>query len=568
VADTPRIAGIPRRQRAHLEERRAPPSRFHWLLALFAVAVLILVGRALYLHVMHREFLQQQGDARLLRVVPIAAHRGRLLDRNGEALAVSTPVDSLWIKPADFIQARARWPELHLLGLTPAAIDKLLRGRMGREFVYLQRHVKPHLAAQIMALQLPGLFAQREYRRYYPNGEITAHALGFTNIDDIGQEGLELAFNDALQGIPGSKRVIQNRHGHIIADVENIQMPRPGKDVRLSIDRRISYLAYRELNEAVTRHRAKAGSLVVLAPDTGEILALVNQPGYNPNNRRELHGSRYRNRAVTDVFEPGSTMKSFSIAAGLDSGKYLPATVVDTSPGTLRVRGYTVRDPRNYGRMSVTEVLKKSSNVGTSKIALALEPQQFWHILNKAGFGVPGGSGFPGEASGMLPFYRDWRPSSQASMSFGYGLNTTLLQLAHAYTIFANDGELRPLRFVATSAEETPLPGVPVISAATARAMRTMLEAAVIDGTGKLAQVPRYRIAGKTGTAHKAIKGGYAKDSYTALFIGMAPAARPRLLVAVFLDEPRVGGHYGGEVAAPVFATVMGGALRLLNIAP
>jgi cell division protein FtsI (penicillin-binding protein 3) len=568
MAENVRIAGIPRRQRQLIAAQHTPASRFNWIMVFFALAVIILLGRALYLHLMHREFLQQQGDARLLRVIPIAAHRGRLLDRNGEALAVSTPVDSLWINPSEFIHARERWGELQPLGLSPNIIEKRLQGRMGREFVYLQRHVQPPVAAHILGLNLPGLSARREYRRYYPNGEITAHALGFTNIDDIGQEGLELAFNDSLQGISGSKRVIQDRHGHIIADVENIRLPRPGRDIHLSIDRRISYLAYRELAAAVARHKAKGGSIVVLLPDSGEILALVNQPGYNPNNRKELHGTRYRNRAVTDVFEPGSTMKSFSIAAALESGKYNAASIVDTSPGNLRIRGYTVRDPRNYGRISVSDILKKSSNVGTSKIALTLSPEFFWNILNHAGLGVPAGSGFPGEASGSLPFYRTWRPPTQASLSFGYGLNTTLLQLAHAYTIFAHDGRLRPLRFVAMRPDEPPPPSIEVISTTTAATMRTILEAAVVEGTGKLAQVPRYRVAGKTGTAHKAIKGGYATNSYTALFVGMAPAQHPRLLVAVFIDEPTVDGHYGGEVAAPVFAAVMGGALRLLNIAP
>lgn len=548
-------------------EKKAPPirSRYVWMLIFFAAAVCTLLGRAVYLHVMHRDFLQSQGEARLLREVPIASHRGRLLDRSGEPLAVSTPLDSLWVNPEDFARGRGRWQELaSLLNMTPADFDNLLKSRMSREFLYLRRHVSPTLAEQALKLGIPGLFAQREYRRYYPNAEITAHVLGFTNIDDIGQEALELAFDSALSGQAGRKQVIQDRFGRVIADVGQIRSVRPGQDIRLSIDRRISYLAYRELAAALDHHQARAGSLIVMLPNSGEILAMVNQPGYNPNNRSELQSTR--NRAVTDIFEPGSTMKPFTIAAALESGDYTPDSIINTSPGYLNVGGFPIKDPRSYGRIDTGTIITKSSNVGAAKLALTLKPEQMWSILDKAGFGRPGGSGFPGEASGHLAFYREWLPFRQASMAFGYGISVSLLQLAHAYSIFANQGELRPLRFTAEA--NIDLPVERVISAQNARAILAMLETVVTDGTGTLAQIPRYRVAGKTGTVHKAVKGGYAEHRYRALFVGLVPAYQPRLLIAVVIDEPRINGYYGGEVAAPIFARVAEESLRLLNIPP
>ena len=555
------------RKRAKLRPQAL--SRYRWVLLLFSVSVAILVGRALYLHLMHRDFLQAQGEARLLRTLPLPAHRGRLLDRRGEPLAVSTPVSSVWVTPAQFISARARWGELTaLLEIPPAHLETLLQQRMEREFVYLKRHLPPPKAEQVRALHLPGVHLQREYRRYYPAGKITAHAVGFTNIDDIGQEALELAFNPVLQGVPGSRRVLQDQYGKVLADLEVLQLPRQGRDIRLSVERRISYLAYRELSAAVARHRARAGSLLAADTRSGEILALVNQPAYNPNNRETLRGSHYRNRAVTDVFEPGSTMKPFTIAAALESGKYRPDSSIDTSPGVVRVNRYAIRDPRNYGHLSLREVLVESSNVGAARIALSLEKEQLWQTLNAVGFGNPSGSAFPGEAAGSLPHYLDWQPSRHASVAFGYGLSTTLLQLAQAYLVLANDGILRPLRFTAVDPGEAPLPMPRVLEADTAGAVRDMLVSVVEAGTGTAAQIPRYHVAGKTGTVHKATRGGYAEDRYRALFIGMAPAESPRLLVAVLLDEPREGGHYGGQVAAPVFAEVMREALRLLNVAP
>jgi cell division protein FtsI (penicillin-binding protein 3) len=540
-------------------------SRYVWMLIFFAATVCVLLGRALYLHVMHRDFLQSQGDARLLREVPIAAHRGRFLDRGGEPLAVSTPLDSLWVNPADFIQGRERWPELAaLLDMRPADFAALLKPRMAREFIYLQRHVSPALAKQALDLNIPGLLSRREYRRYYPNAEITAHVLGFTDIDDHGQEALELAFDSVLAGEAGRKQIIQDRLGRVIADVRQIRKVRPGQDIRLSIDRRISYVAYRELAAAVAHHQAKAGSLIVMLPDSGEILAMVNQPGYNPNNRSELHSTR--NRAVTDIFEPGSTMKPFTIAAALASGDYQTDSIINTSPGYFSVGGNAINDPRSYGWIDLGTIITKSSNVGAAKLALTLEPKHMWSVLDKAGFGRPGGSGFPGEASGHLAFYREWLPFRQASMAFGYGLSVSLLQLAHGYSIFANQGELRPLRFTAEAHVMPPVERV--ISPQTATSVLKMLETVVTDGTGDLAQIPRYRVAGKTGTVHKAVQGGYAEDRYRALFVGLVPAYQPRLLIAVVIDEPRVNGYYGGEVAAPVFAKVAEESLRLLNIPP
>ncbi len=543
--------------------------RHAWLLGLFLFGVTVLLGRVLYLQVMHKDFLQSQGEARLVRQLPLPAHRGMIMDRHGEPLAISTPVDSLWIHPRQFLEGRDRWPVLaNLLDLPLAELEKRVADRQNKEFVYLKRHLSPELAARVESLALPGAFLQREYHRYYPAGESTAHVLGFTDIDDRGQEGLELAFDAGLRGESGSRRVIQDKRGRIIATAGELVMPRPGRDLRLSIDRRLHHVAHRALGRAVDRHRARAGSLVILEVKRGEILALVNQPGYNPNNREALDSDRYRNRAVTDVFEPGSTIKPFTIAAALESGRYTPGTFVNTHPGRLRLGKYTVRDARDYGSITLATVLRKSSNVGAGKIGLSLPAEQLWRVLSGSGLGELPGSGFPGEVSGRLAHYSTWRETRQASLSFGYGLSVSLLQLAHAYTVLAGDGRLRPLRWTPLP-EDGPRPtGVPVIAESTARAVRGMLVGVVTeDGTAPEARIPGYQVAGKTGTVHKAEKGGYASKRYVAVFAGMAPAEHPRLVAAVMLDEPR-GDYYGGEVAAPVFAEVMAEALRLMNIPP
>ncbi len=542
--------------------------RLSFVLAVLLLATAALFWRMVDLHVFDQPFLKHQGDARHLRVVSVAAHRGMLTDRHGEPLAMSTPVESVWAHPAELLAERERWAELaSLIDVPSGRLEQLLVQRKDREFVYLRRHISPQLAEKIMNLGIEGVSIQREYRRYYPTGEVSAHVVGFTNIDDAGQEGVELMLDEVLRGVPGSKRVIKDRLGRIVENVELIKPARPGADVALSIDRRIQYLAYRELKAAVKRNRARSGSLVVLDVRSGEVLAMVNQPAYNPNNRHNLKGGRYRNRAVTDVFEPGSTIKPFTVAAALESGRFNPNTLIDTSPGSLRLAGYTIRDSRDHGTIDVATVIKKSSNVGASRIALGLEPQRLWDTFSDVGFGYDSGSGFPGESSGLLKHFYDWREVERATLSYGYGLSVTPLQLAQAYAALAGDGRLRAASFLRL--DETQWPeGEKAMSPRTARAVRQMLESVVNAGTGTLAAVPGYRVAGKTGTARKAGARGYDEEHYRAVFAGMAPASRPRLAMVVMIDEPNAGEYYGGRVAAPVFARVMDGALRLMDIPP
>jgi cell division protein FtsI (penicillin-binding protein 3) len=537
------------------------------LLSVMMVAVGLLLGRAVDLQLLHQAFLQEQGDARSLRVVSIPAHRGMITDRNDEPLAISTPVDSIWADPQDLLEAPAQWPRLaKLLDLNVRWIRERLRENSNREFVYLKRHVPPALAEQVMALDIPGVSTQREYRRYYPAGEVTGHVLGFTNVDDVGQEGAELAYEQVLRGTPGSMRVIKDRLGRIVETVERINEALPGRDLKLSIDRRIQYLAYRELKAAVQDNRAASASAVVLDVKTGEVLAMVNQPTYNPNNRDSLQSSHYRNRAVTDVFEPGSTVKPFTVAMALESGQYRPDSMIDTEPGTLRVGPNTIHDTHDYGLINVSTVIAKSSNVGASKIALSLPPDRLWNMFHRVGFGTLSGADFPGETAGTLPDYHRWYPIDHATFSFGYGLSVSTLQLARAYAALAAGGELKPVSFVPV---ENAQEGERIMKAETARQVIAMLEGVVSDeGTGELARVPGYHVAGKTGTVRKSISGGYAEDKYVALFAGMIPATRPRLVMVVVINDPRSDKYYGGSVAAPVFSRVMSGAMRLLDIAP
>jgi len=546
-----------------------PQSSFRLLVlvATLVAGLAVLLGRVAELHIVDRDFLQEQGDARYLRVAAIPAHRGMITDRQGELLAISTPVDSVWAHPNELLQARREWRRLaRTLEMDPAALEGLLAERQDRSFVYLKRGVAPSVAEKVKALALPGVSFEREYRRYYPTGEVSAHVVGFTNIDDVGQEGIELAYDEWLRGTPGSKRVIRDRLGRIVDNVASIAEPRPGKDLVLSLDRRIQYLAYRELQRAVLQHRARSASMVVLDVRTGEVVAMVNQPAYNPNNRRDLRGSRYRNRAVTDVFEPGSTVKPFTVAAALGTGKFRSATVLDTAPGYMKVAGNTIRDIRNYGAIDVATVIQKSSNVGATKIALALLPKTLWGLFDQIGFGHTTASGFPGEATGLLPHHSGWHEIERATMAFGYGLSVTPLQLAHAYATLANDGCLRTVSFVRV---ETATDCQGVLNAATSREVMKMLELVVADGgTGTLARVQGYRVAGKTGTVRKATAGGYSDQRYQAIFAGVVPASAPRLAAVVVVDEPRGEHYYGGQVAAPVFARVMAGAMRLLNVAP
>jgi cell division protein FtsI (penicillin-binding protein 3) len=552
---------------SHASNNSIYQGRRVFILLCMGLAAVALVWRAVSLQVLDKEFLLSQGEARHLRVVTLPAHRGVIQDRNGEPLAVSTPVESVWVNPQELGGEQQRIPELAaLLSLDGGKVQQLLARRADREFVYLRRHLSPALAEKVSALKIPGVYLQREYRRYYPGGEVAAHLVGFTNIDDQGQEGLELAYEDWLGGEPGAKRVIKDGKHHIIEDVESIRRPRPGKDLKLSIDRRIQYLAYRELKGVMKEHKARAASAVVLDVKSGEVLAMVNQPSFNPNNRQQLRRSDMRNRAVTDVFEPGSTMKPFVVATALQSGRFQPETEVSTSPGWYRVGVNTVRDVHDYGQLDVTGVIRKSSNVGISKIALALPAEDIWTTLTDLGFGAQTYSGFPGEASGLLSYHGGWNAIETATLAYGYGISVTALQLAQAYGVLATDGIKRSVTFLRegdVSEERRIMP------AETARQVRVMLEQATgPDGTAPQARVAGYRVAGKTGTVKKAAPGGYSSNKYLAVFAGLAPASDPRLVMVVMVDEPGNGKYYGGQVAAPVFSRVMSGALRLLAVPP
>jgi len=543
------------------------PARHGVLLLAVVLAAGLLLWRALDLQVLNNDFLQVQGDARYLRVIQIAANRGVITDRHGEPLAISTPVDSVWVNPGQLDIVDRQWQQLAgLLRTRVVALKHKLAVHKGREFVYLKRHINPDVSQQVMALQIPGISLQREYRRYYPAGEVAAHVVGFTNIDDAGQEGIELAYHDWLSGTPGSKRVIKDRLGHIVEDVESIREPKAGKDLHLTLDRRLQYLAYRELKAAVQQNKARSGSVVILDVRSGEVLADVNQPSYNPNNRDTLQLDAIRNRAVTDVFEPGSTIKPFTVAAALEAGAIKPLTVIDTTPGMFRVGNKSVRDVRNYGAIDIATIIKKSSNVGASKIALMLPPARLWDLFSKVGFGAGTGSGFPGEVGGQLSDFHNWNDVERATLSYGYGLSVTTLQLARAYAMLADGGILQPVAYVLSQDAGT---ATRVISAKNAARVMTMLETVTsTGGTGTLARVPGYRIAGKTGTVQKYSASGYSDEAYVALFAGVAPASRPRLAMVVMINEPGNDEYYGGRIAAPVFARVMADALRMIGVAP
>ncbi len=541
----------------------------YWLVyaGLAACAIALLV-RGVYLQVIDQRFLEKQGDARIMRVAKLSANRGMILDRNGEPLAVSTPVDTVWADPRKLAQVPQEFPRLaKALDRDPQWLARRVTSSLDREFIYLVRHMRPQDAAKVKSLGIPGVDTLREYRRYYPAGEVTGHLLGFTNVDDVGQEGLELAFDQWLGGQPGAKRVIRDQLGRTIEDIELIKPPRPGQDLRTSIDLRIQYLAYRELKAAVQANRARGGSVVVLDVQTGEVVAMVNQPAFNPNDREQYAASRYRNRATNDFFEPGSSIKPFIVAAGMEGGRYDADTLIDTSPGMFRVGIKTVKDKHNLGTIDVTTVLAKSSNVGVAKIALSLKPAQMWSVLDRLGFGRVTGSGFPGESAGILTSPDHWRPIGQATMSYGYGLSVTPLQLAQAYAVLGAGGIRRP---VSLRQLEAPPPGERVIDETVANELVRMMEAVVSDaGTARRAAIMGYRVSGKTGTSWKASDtGGYSTNKYMAVFGGVVPASKPRLAAVVVIDEPSGGKFYGGEVAAPVFSAVMSGALRLLAAPP
>jgi cell division protein FtsI (penicillin-binding protein 3) len=543
---------------------RLPVWRARLVLMVLAGGFAVLMGRAVYLQAVRTDFLQEKGDARYSRVLAIPATRGRILDRNGEALAVSTPVKSVWAIPADVEASGAQRRKLAaLLSISLRELEKKISDT-SKDFVYLKRQVPPETATAVQALGLKGIYEHPEYRRYYPGGEVTAHVIGFTGVDDTGQEGIELAQQATLGGKPGSRRVIRDRLGRIVEDVESIRSGQDGSDLALSIDSKIQSLAYGALKSAVERHRAKAGAVIVVDSRSGEVLALANVPSYNPNNRARLTGAQLRNRVITDLFEPGSTLKPFTVAAAIETGKVSRSTLVNTAPGSLSFARYTIRDVHPAPALTVADVLARSSNVGAARIALDLPREAMWDLYRRVGFGAAPELGFPGAAAGRLRHYKTWRPVEQATLGYGMGISLSLAQLARAYTVFARDGELVALTLVKTGAAVS---GEKVLSAEAARAVRVMLEQAVQpSATGPRARIAGWRVAGKTGTAHKQENGAYAPDKYLASFVGLAPVSAPRLVVAVMIDEPSAGQHYGGTVAAPVFAQVMQGALRLLAV--
>lgn len=536
------------------------------LFGLLVLGLISLAGRAAYLQGMHHDFLQEKGESRYSRIVEMNADRGMITDRNGHILAISSPVASIYADPKVVEIKLEQLKKLaSLLEMDSAEINDRLN-RENSRFVYLKRQVVPDTAEKIMKMKIKGIHLTSESKRYYPESEFAAHVLGFTDINDEGQEGVERGWQDTLAGELGRRRVLKDNKGQIIEDVENIRPPKPGQDLVLSIDRRIQYRAHAELKEAVLTNNAKAGSIVVLDAQTGEILALTNLPAYNPNRRSSITNERLRNRALIDTFEPGSTLKPFTVAIAMEIGKVNANTVLQTSPGTWQVGKKTIRDVSNKGELTVAQIIQQSSNVGTSKIALSLESQTMWEMFNRSGFGTLTNSGFPGEASGILRPYNKWRPIEQATMSYGHGISTSLMQLARAYTIFASGGELKPISLLK---QNMPVMGQRVISRDTAQAMSRMLEMATKPGgTAPLAQISGYRVAGKTGTAHKLIDGQYANKRYISTFVGYAPVSNPRLIIAVMIDEPSAGKYFGGAVAAPVFSKVMSGALRILNIPP
>ncbi|MFP5439872.1 MAG: peptidoglycan D,D-transpeptidase FtsI family protein [Gammaproteobacteria bacterium] len=543
------------------------PGRLWVVTGLLAAAAVALVACAAKLQVVDSGFLRKQGDARNLRVEPLAATRGLILDRNGQPLAVSTPVVSIWANPPQLLAARDRWKALaRKAGIDYEEFkDRALRAQ-GREFLYLRRHLAPEAAEAILALKVPGVYGMTEYRRYYPAGEVAAHVVGFTNIDDAGQEGMELAWEERLGARIGKRKVVKDLAGRVVKDVELIEDARAGQDIALSIDLRIQYLAYRELAATVSQHRAAGGSVVVMDVDTGEVLAMVNQPSYNPNNRADVRTAWLRNRAVTDVFEPGSTMKSFTAAAAIESGKFRPDSLIETSPGKLRVGDKVISDHQDYGLISVTTMLTKSSNIAATKMALAMEPSQLVAMLQRLGFGSATVTGFPGESGGALPARKKWRPIELATLSYGYGISVTALQLAQAYSAIASGGVYRPATLLRSAG---PVAGERVLDEKIARTLVRMLSTVTTnEGTASRARINGYSVAGKTGTVHKLTGAGYAEADYLSLFAGMAPASDPRVVTVVVIDNPRGKDYFGGLVAAPVFSAITAGALRTLNVSP
>ena len=541
--------------------------RYWLLLGFLSLCALSLVYRAVDLHVFEQAFLAGQGDARTIRFEKLDAHRGVIMDRNGSPLAISAPVETVYADPRYLSLSQRELAKLATaLGLSTKWLSNKVERNKGKRFIYLKRKMAPHEVKRVLALNLDGIYSRREYKRYYPAGEVAAHVVGFTNIDKHGQEGIELSYDEWLRGESGKKRVLKDRKARVIKDFGAIKEAEPGKDIRLSLDMRIQYLAYRELKAAVETHQAKAGSIVVLDIHTGDVLAMANQPSYNPNNRTNINVAHLRNRAITDVFEPGSTMKVATLSAALESNKYTLNTMLDTSPGFIRLGRKSIRDHRNYGELSVLNIVAKSSNVGTSKIALSLSGEVVWDMFYRLGFGQGTGIGFPGESIGHLPDSSHLQPIEVAAMSYGYGLNTTALQLAQAYMVLGNGGIKYPLGLIHREEVEQ---GERIISKAVSDSLRKAMKAVVSKGgTGTRAQLPLYEVGGKTGTVHSVGKKGYEQSEYKALFAGVAPIENPEIAMVVVIDGPAGAEYYGGEVAAPVFSRVVNGAMRLLNVRP
>lgn len=536
----------------------------------FAILAVGLVARATYLQVFNYEFYRGQGEARQLRSVAISAHRGDILDRSGDPLAISTPIQSLWGVPKKLAEQPAAMREAAaILQIDAAKLNTRIAQAVewGKEFIYVKRHVLPAMVDKVMQLHIAEISVQREYRRYYPSGSVASHLLGITGIEDKGREGLEMAYDTWLSGVPGLRRVVRDRTGKEITGMDVIKPVVPGKDLRLSVDRQLQYFADRALRQAVTKENAESGSVVVMDVQTGEIRAMVNYPSYNPNDMadRSAVDGRQRNRSITDVFEPGSTMKPFTIAAALDSGDFSPSSLVHTSPGKYQIGKYEISDIKDYGWLDLRGVVIKSSNVGVSKIARQLDPEQMWSVFDSFGFGRPPGSEFPGEVAGYFNHPTLWHQREQASVSYGYGISVSALQLVRAYAALANDGVMMPVSFLAS--DEAPV-GQRVIDTSIARAVRSMLESVVVKGSGTRAHIPGYRIAGKTGTSHRSQSGGYAEDRYVSVFAGFAPASDPQLAIAVVVHDPKAGQHFGGAVAAPIFRDVMSHGLRLEGVEP
>ena len=548
---------------------RTPVWRSKFIVAAIALGFIALAARAAYIQVVANDFFQKQGEVRFARTLELPANRGRILDRNGLILASSVPVPSIWAIPEDVEADPAQLATLaKLLGMSVPELGKKL-GDADKTFVWIKRQVDDEVAKQIAVLNIKGIYQRKEYRRQYPEGEAAAHVVGFTNVENAGQEGIELTFNQSLSGKPGSRRVIKDRMGRVVEAVGDVLQPASGKDVNLSIDGKVQFFAYQQVRDAVIANKAQAGSVVVLDANTGEVLGLANYPSYNPEKRLHLSGAQLRNRALTDTFEPGSVMKPFTVGLALNSGRFKPSTLVDTGQGSLPFGGFIIHDSSPHGVLTVEQVIQKSSNIGTTKIAMQLPAREMWETFSQAGFGQKPQLAFPGVVSGRLKPYKSWRPIEQATMSYGYGLSASLFQMARSYTVFSHDGQVIP----ATLVKSVDIPmGVQVFSADTAQIVRKMLQlAAGPGGTGQKAQTVGYSVGGKSGTAYKQIGKGYGSDGnrkYRSWFVGMAPIDKPRVIVAVMLDEPSAGKHFGGDVSAPVFANVMTQALRMAGVPP